>query len=147
MFGKGNRGGDQSANSYAPGTRRGTFSVIGADMVITGNVRAEADLHVEGRIDGDVDCGNLVQGAGSHIEGQIRADSARVAGTIAGAVTVRQLTVEKGARITGDVEYDSVSIETGAHVDGRMKHATDGIVLTAERAITVVDISGGQAAE
>lgn len=143
MFGKGNRGGGSApTSSQRSGAARGGFSVIGPDMVITGNVRAEADLHVEGRIEGDVDCGNLVQGAGSHIAGQVRADAARIAGTIEGAVTVQQLTVEKGARIAGDVEYENVSIESGAQVDGRMRHAAG----VAPQAIMVVDISGGQAA-
>lgn len=146
MFGKGNRGGDGASSSYSSGARRTGFSVIGPDMVITGNVKAQADLHVEGRIEGDIDCGNLVQGPGSLVQGQVRADSARIAGTIEGSVTVRQLTVEKGARIVGDVEYDSLTIETGAQIDGRMKHAADdGGPPATPPAITVVDISGGQA--
>lgn len=104
------------------GGKRGTFSVIGPDIVITGNVAATADLHVDGRIDGDVHCGNLVQGNDSRISGAVRAESARLAGTIEGSVAVRQLTIERAARITGDVEYESIAIETGASIDGRLKH-------------------------
>jgi len=107
------------ASTYqpAPATARRTngssgagFSVIGPDVVVTGNVRASADLHIEGRIEGDLDCGSLVVGAEALIQGQVRAESARIAGRIEGAVSIRQLTVEAGARITG------------AHVDGRLKH-------------------------
>ena len=29
-----------------------TFSVIGSDVVITGNVTAEVDLHIDGRVEG-----------------------------------------------------------------------------------------------
>lgn len=104
-------------------TTPGGFSVIGPDVQITGNVRATADLHVEGRIEGDLDCGNLVIGPEAVVNGQVRAESARIAGTIEGSVAIRQLVVEAGARITGDVEYESVSLENGAHIDGRMKHA------------------------
>lgn len=100
------------------------FSVIGPDVVVTGNVRATADLHVEGRIDGDLDCGNLVVGADALIKGQVRAESARIAGAIEGSVAIRQLVVEAGARIAGDVEYETISIENGAHIDGRLKHGT-----------------------
>ena len=102
----------------------GGFSVIGPDVVVTGNVRATADLHIEGQIDGDLDCGNLVLGPGAVVKGQVRAESARIAGTIEGSVAIRQLVVEAGARISGDVEYESVSLENGAHIDGRMKHST-----------------------
>src|SRR3569623_3024610 len=105
----------------APAARRaptGGFSAIGPDMGVTGNVRASADLHVEGRVEGDLDCGNLVLGGEASIQGQVRAESARVAGTIEGSVAIRQLVVESGASITGDVAPESLSIENGAQKDG-----------------------------
>jgi cytoskeletal protein CcmA (bactofilin family) len=123
MFNKNSRA--EAAPGYPPaasGKRANGFSVFGPDVVVTGNVRATADLHVEGQIDGDLDCGTLVLGADARVKGEVRADSARIAGTIDGAVSVRQLTVEAGARITGDVEYETISLENGAHVDGRLKH-------------------------
>jgi cytoskeletal protein CcmA (bactofilin family) len=125
-----NKRDDASASStYQPaaaGKRNGAagFSVLGPDVVITGNLRATADLHIEGQIDGDLDCGNLVLGPEAVVKGQVRAESARIAGTIEGSVAIRQLVVEAGARIAGDVEYESVSLENGAHIDGRMKHST-----------------------
>lgn len=109
------------ANGGNGNTRRGMFSVIGADVVISGNVQANAELHVEGRIEGDVDCAGLIQGAESHIVGGVTAESARIAGAIEGTVRVRQLTVERTARITGDVEYENITIENGGHIDGRMR--------------------------
>jgi cytoskeletal protein CcmA (bactofilin family) len=102
--------------------KRGMFSVIGPDVTITGNVSATADLHIDGRVDGDVNCGSLVQGTESRIHGQVKADVARLAGSIEGSVSVRQLTIERAARITGDVEYETIAIENGASIDGRLKH-------------------------
>ena len=108
--------------SQASAGKRGMFSVIGPDMTITGNVTATADLHIDGRIDGDVNCGSMVQGTDSRINGSVKADVARVAGSIEGSVSVRQLTIERAARIAGDVEYETISIENGASIDGRLKH-------------------------
>ncbi|OYY71779.1 MAG: hypothetical protein B7Y47_06825 [Sphingomonas sp. 28-63-12] len=105
-----------------PAGKRGMFSVLGADVIVTGNVSATADLHIDGRVDGDVNCGSLVQGNESRIAGNVRAESARLAGAIEGTVSVRQLTVERAARITGDVEYENIAIENGASIDGRLKH-------------------------
>lgn len=102
--------------------KRGMFSVIGPDVIITGNVKATSDLHIDGRIDGDVNCGSMVQGSESRITGNVRAESARLAGVIEGTVSVKQLTVERAARITGDVEYENIAIENGAAIDGRLKH-------------------------
>jgi cytoskeletal protein CcmA (bactofilin family) len=124
MFGSKTRD-DRPAMPLATGGngngRRGMFSVIGADVVIAGNINASAELHVEGRIEGDVDCAALIQGAESHIVGAVTAESARIAGAIEGTVRIRQLTVERSARITGDVEYENITIENGGHIDGRMR--------------------------
>lgn len=110
------------APSGAP--KRGMFSVIGPDVTIAGNISATADLHIDGRVEGDVDCGSLVQGADSRILGAVKAESARLAGHIEGAVSVRQLSIERAARITGDVEYETIAIENGASIDGRLKHVS-----------------------
>ena len=141
MFGRGGNGGGSAAGGGNGARRPGGFSIIGPDVVITGNVQAQSDLHVEGQVEGDLDCGNLVQGAESVIRGEVRATTARIAGTIEGAVAIRQLTVEAGARILGDVEYDTIALETGAQIDGRLKHMSGQPVtpaLAAPHAMTVV---------
>ncbi|MXO60538.1 polymer-forming cytoskeletal protein [Altererythrobacter salegens] len=99
-----------------------TFSVIGTDVVIKGDVSASADLHVDGRIEGDITCASLVQGDGSTIEGAIKADNARLAGTVKGTIEAKELVVLKTARIEGDVHYDALTIEQGAAVEGRFAH-------------------------
>ena len=96
-----------------------TFSVLGADVAIKGNVEASADLHVDGVVEGDLVCTSLVQGESSRIEGGIVADSARLSGTIKGTITVRELVILKSARIDGDVHYETLTIEQGANVNGR----------------------------
>lgn len=112
-----------SGGSAGPaGARRGQFSVLGADIVITGNLTASSDLHIDGRIEGDVRCASLVQGAESQIFGRVEAEDARLAGSVEGSVRARQLTIERTARITGDVEYETIMVEQGGHIDGRLKH-------------------------
>lgn len=96
-----------------------TFSVIGADVTITGNISATADLHIDGRIDGDITCASLVQGEKNAINGVVTADTARLAGKVTGSITAKELVILKTARIEGDVHYDALTIEQGAEVDGR----------------------------
>lgn len=107
------------AEAARPVTNGATFSVIGADVVIKGDIEASADLHVDGRVQGDIVCASLVQGECSTIEGVITAEAARLAGTVKGTIGVRQLVVLKTARIEGDVHYETLTIEQGAQVEGR----------------------------
>jgi len=89
----------QSARpSASPRTMAGsTFSVLGSDVT----------------------CTSLVQGETSEIVGAIKAETARLSGTVRGTISARDLVVLKSARIHGDVHYDALTIEQGAQVDGR----------------------------
>jgi cytoskeletal protein CcmA (bactofilin family) len=96
-----------------------TFSVLGGDVVVTGNILATVDLHLDGQVDGDISCASLVQGKDSVIRGAVTAEVARLAGTIEGSISVRDLVIQASARITGDVTYESLTIEQGSQVNGR----------------------------
>jgi cytoskeletal protein CcmA (bactofilin family) len=103
-----------------------TFSVIGADVTITGNISAKVDLHIDGRVEGDIACASLVQGEASAIHGAITAETARLAGTVNGSVDARELVITASAHVTGDVSYETITIEQGGHVDGQFRHKSKG---------------------
>ena len=96
-----------------------TFSVLGADVTVKGDIAASVDLHVDGRVEGDIACASIVQGEGSEIHGGIEAESARLAGRVAGSIRAAELVILQSARIEGDVHYDRLTIEQGASVEGR----------------------------
>ena len=99
-----------------------TFSVLGSDLTIKGDIKASADLHIDGSVEGDIACTSLVQGETSKVTGAIEAETARLAGTVDGSITARELVILKTAKITGDVFYDALTIEQGAQVEGRFAH-------------------------
>jgi cytoskeletal protein CcmA (bactofilin family) len=99
----------------------GTFSFIGPEVVITGDIATPGQLHIDGKVVGDVQCGSLSQGESGSIAGNIKADDAKLAGLIDGAVSAGTLLLESSSRITGDVLYETLTVATGAQVDGRFK--------------------------
>ena len=109
-----------------------TFSVLGPDLAISGNLTAKMDLHVDGRVDGDISCAALMQGETSEVTGAIVAENARVAGKIKGSITADVLVILKTARIEGDVTYGALTIEEGAQVDGKFtRRATEPKLMLA----------------
>lgn len=102
-----------------PMANNATFSVLGPDVTITGDIEASADLHVDGTVKGDLSCSSLVQGEGSHIQGNIKAERARLSGKVTGTIAARELVILKSAKIEGDVSYETLTIEQGAAVEGR----------------------------
>lgn len=99
-----------------------TFSVLGADVVVTGNIASTVDIHIDGRIEGDLKCANLVQGEASEIKGSVVAETARLSGMIDGSIEAKELIIERTARITGDVVYQNVTIASGGKVEGKFSH-------------------------
>jgi cytoskeletal protein CcmA (bactofilin family) len=98
--------------------------MLGGDTAIIGNIKATADLQIDGRVEGDIACTALVQGEGSEVVGAIHAESVRLAGRVDGSVTARDVVILKSARIRGDIAYDALTIEQGAQLDGRLSPRT-----------------------
>lgn len=104
----------------------GSFSVIGSDVTIKGDISASTELHVDGSIEGDIICASLVQGETSTIKGGVKAETARLAGKVEGSIDARELVILRTATIIGDVHYDALTIEQGAAVDGRFAPRSNG---------------------
>lgn len=103
-----------------------TFSIIAADVEIVGNVNARVDLHIDGKVQGDVTCGSVVQGEGSTIIGKVTAENAKLSGKVEGSIDANDLVIEASARITGDVVYNNLTIAPGGQIEGKFKHKSSG---------------------
>src|SRR5438105_11808571 len=103
-------------NDTAPaGQGKGArFSFVGPEMNVTGDIATAGDLHVDGKIDGDIRCNMLTLGESGEIRGNIFAGSARLAGLIDGAVEAGIVSLDHSARITGDILYETLSVASGA---------------------------------
>lgn len=102
----------------------GNLSFIGPEVTIVGNIGGTGNLHIDGRIEGDVAAASVILGSAGQVRGNIVADEAQIAGSVEGTVAAKTLVVEASARILGDLSYDAVSIASGAQVEGRVKRLT-----------------------
>lgn len=109
-----------------PGASGGAFSYLGGEVTVTGDIATESELHLDGKVIGDVACGALSQGQSGEVRGNIRAVEARLAGLVDGAVEAGTLVLEASARVTGDILYESLSVAAGAEVEGRFKRRRGG---------------------
>jgi cytoskeletal protein CcmA (bactofilin family) len=96
------------------------MSVIGADIVITGNIEASVDLQIEGKVEGDVRCATLILGETSLIKGRVFATRVKVSGTVEGAVDTRDLAVEATGTVSGEITYSRLRVSNGGSIDGKL---------------------------
>ena len=101
-------------------TETAPMSMIGADIVVTGNIEASVDLQIEGRVVGDVRCATLILGEKSCVQGRIYADRVRVSGKVEGAIETGDLAVEATAQVSGDVTYARLRVVNGGVLEGKV---------------------------
>jgi len=133
-----------TAAAAAKSSRSGgpRLSFIGSEVIISGDLATDAQLQIDGRIDGNVRCASLFQGAEGIIAGNIVAQEARLAGTVEGTVSAGILVIEAGAQILGDVAYDTISIEAGARIEGRLgRRAALGLGEESEPTLIATPVS------
>lgn len=98
------------------------MSIIGADILVTGDIEAEIDLHIEGRVLGNVRCATLILGERSSVTGNVVAERVRVSGAVEGGIETTDLAIEATARVKGDVTYSRLRIANGGIIQGTMTH-------------------------
>jgi cytoskeletal protein CcmA (bactofilin family) len=95
-----------------------TRSVIDPWLRITGNLEGEAELQIEGEINGDIHCTKLVISKGATVNGNVTAEEVIIRGTVLGIVRGNRVVLQEGAYVQNEVSYKQLSIEEGAHFEG-----------------------------
>ena len=104
---------------------------IGSGAVFTGDLIAEGDVLLAGRIIGNgVARGTITIAAEGHWQGSIDAGHAVIAGHVDGSVFAEgKLEIRKTARILGDVSARNIAIAEGGTVEGTVTVTSDTAVL------------------
>ena len=116
---------------------KGSFSssnattLISRDTEIIGDIKFGGNLDIEGTVRGNIlalsgkDAVVRVVEKGM-VEGEIRAPSVIINGTISGDVySTKHLELAAKARVHGNVQYTLVEMAIGAEVNGALKHISD----------------------
>jgi len=112
---------------------RGSASTIGEDLTIDGNVSSTGELHINGRVKGDVDCASVVLGENSEIQGNVTAEDVMIRGRLIGSVRGRRVILQSTAHVEGDVLHRDLAMEKGAHFEGESRRSEDPLSAPREQ--------------
>ena len=112
--------------------RGGVPSLTSADLFITGKVVSRSELHIEGRLEGEVLAERLTIGETAEVKGWVLGAEVTVRGRVIGNIRAKVLHLAASAHVEGDLEHESLSVEAGAHIEGSCRHVQEGVVLPAE---------------
>ena len=96
------------------------LNLIGAGTVISGDVKSNGDLRLDGSLVGTLESkAKVVLGPSAQLEGSLSAANADIAGNVKGVVKVNDVLVLKaGAVIDGDIIAKRLVVELGARFNG-----------------------------
>lgn len=128
MFSRAKRG--EAAKKYMP-------SIISPDFRAVGDITADGDIQLLGRIEGNVRCRTLTIGDTGEVQGEISAERVRVLGKVVGPIKARAVELTRTGHVTGDIRHETLTIDTGAYLDGHCKRM-DAAELRPDEHLTLV---------
>ena len=95
--------------------------LIGESVVITGTVKAENEVTIQGSIDGDVDCHSVLVTKTGNIKGKLKAENIKVEGKVEGEININNLLqIHSSGSVNGKVFYGNIQIEEGGKLLGEI---------------------------
>ena len=101
-------------------TESTTINLISNGTEITGDIRSQGDIRIDGVLIGNLSTkGKVVIGNTGKVKGEVICKNSEVSGEIEGKINVSQLlTLKIASAIKGDIITNKLSIEPGARFTG-----------------------------
>ena len=95
-------------------------TVVASGTSITGTMKGEGIIQVEGVVEGEIDLkGAVIVAPSGLVSGPVTADVIRIAGRVEGVVSARDhLFIEKTGSLQGDFTTVSLVVEDGGRLNG-----------------------------
>jgi cytoskeletal protein CcmA (bactofilin family) len=116
-----------------PGERPQSF--IDASLTIVGDLHAEGDVRLDGRICGNVDCAQLIVGRDAAITGAVTAEQAIVRGRITGTIRAPVVILQDTAHVESEITYGQLAIDDGATFEGAAYRSDNPLAEAAARSM------------
>ncbi len=104
-------------------------TLIGQGVEVTGDIKFQGGLHLDGKITGNVTTADSAEGSvlviseRGCVEGDVHVAYAVINGEVIGNVYASEkLELSSKARISGNVEYNLLEMASGAEINGQMLH-------------------------
>lgn len=107
----------QRASAKAP-------SILGNDLVVTGEISTDGDVQIEGRLEGNIKAQTLTVGKQGTVNGTIKADTVHIHGKVTGKINAISVELTETANVLADITQDHLIIANGAFFDGKCSRKT-----------------------
>lgn len=98
-------------------------TTIGEDVEITGNIKCESGIQINGKLNGDLTCAGMAQiGAACSVKGNMSIDTVSIMGQVNGNITARdKIELKATAKLHGDIRAKRLTVEDGVTFVGKVE--------------------------
>ena len=108
-------------------------SIVSENTKLIGNLSSDGIIHIDGHVEGDISCDELIIGSKGSVTGSVTTNSLQLYGSLKGKTFVDNLFVAKSAKLIGDAVHNTIAIEPGAYIDGKCLKQGDPIPAEAPK--------------
>ena len=112
----------RSGPSTPPGPASSGYSLLDAQLVMTGDLETSGSLRIDGKLEGTIRrADTVVLGVGASMSGDVYARDVVIGGTIIGNIHASErVELQATAIVTGDVLTQTILVAEGGVVNGRV---------------------------
>ncbi len=101
-------------------------SVIGSEMEIIGDIKCNGIMRVVGKLEGTINCSELIVEENAKINGMISASSVSIDGDVTGIIKTEAIEISTNASFSGEIFYARIAIDSGADLEAKLNHDPSG---------------------
>ncbi len=97
------------------------YSLLAAGTVITGDIRSDSDLRLDGVMTGGLtSSGKVILGQAASIQGNIQCSNAEISGVVQGDIDAPEQLILRGqSRVEGSIRTSTLIVEAGSVFNGK----------------------------
>ena len=109
-------------SSADPATSTLAYSVLDAQLVVTGDIETDGTVRVDGRLEGSIRrAGMVILGPGASVLGNVGAREVIIGGTVQGNIEAKErVELQPSAVVSGDIDAGAILMHEGGSVRGRL---------------------------
>lgn len=112
-------------------------SMVDEFLTMKGDLESEGDIHVKGKVFGNIRCKLLIIEIDALVEGGVEAEEVIVRGNAKGTIEADRVRLEKTANVDSEIRHTSFSAEEGARIKGSLRSKDDPAIENTEPAATL----------
>jgi len=98
-------------------------NAMAAGTYIKGDIKAEDDFRIDGKLDGNIECaGKVIVGPQAEVTGNIQCYNTDLMGSVTGNIMIYEVaSLKSSVRFNGEIVAKYIEIEPGASFNGACK--------------------------